>query len=426
MTKRFRYGTLNYEVKNHGRIDMENITGMPVIDDDYLKTRLFLVEELRKEIKKTSIIIEAPRRYGKTSVIKEFISEESKKLNSEREFNIIFFELEGEETVSHFCYVFFKELVKYYSIRDKLDVLKTVVGNALDNIANRVQKLKISDFEIELREQTRDYNFSQWKDKIEPLISGLNSLEKRTVIVFDEFPDMLLNFKNNEDLDFKKTTDSLMAWLRSLRQKSKNGCKYQFVFCGSINLRKTLEDIGIGKRINDLEPFRIPPMKSEEAELLIKELMKKYNIHIDNDGINFMAEKITHGSPYYGQILFKALRDVRENTFSLSQVNSVYEVMLRCGDHDLNHLHSRFQDHLVTPMEKESSSIVLKHLCANPLHENELHDCYLSKISNEIFQSVINRLIYEGYIMMDIDDGSKLRFVSPLLKDWWAYKVGVR
>ena len=86
-----------------------------------------------------------------------------------------------------------------------------------------------------------------WKEKIHPLITGLNSFVQPTIIVFDEFPDMLMNFKNKATglMDFKQTTDSLTGWLRSLRQKQKDGCKYQFVFCGSINLNyaKVLNNI---------------------------------------------------------------------------------------------------------------------------------------------------------------------------------------
>ncbi len=101
-------------------------------------------------------------------------------------------------------------------------------------------------------------------------------------------------------------------------------------------------------------------------------------------------------------------------------------MMLRGGDHDLNHFHSRLQEYLLTPAERQCSAIVLKHLCAEPLQENTLYDGYLLNIcSKEVFQVVLNRLIYEGYIMRDLKAEGKVRFVSPLLKDWWACKEGL-
>jgi len=406
---------------------MENITGFPVTHNNYLKSRLFLVDEMRNLLRKCSIIIEAPRRFGKTSVIKEFIRQETSKKEKYGEFNIIFLELEGEESVNDFCLRLFKELLNLYSTRKKIDMISKFLGDTWNILASRVTKVGISEIEFEIREKTREFDFPTWKEKINPMIIGLNSFDKKTTIVFDEFPDMLMNFKKKGTRlsDFRDTTDSLTGWLRTFRQKQESGCKYQFVFCGSINLRKTLEEIGISKRINDLEPFLIPTMKDNEAKVLIESLAKEYGMEIDQDGIQYMVSKITDGSPYYGQILVKALRDTREKTFKSGKLKAVYEAMLRGGNHDLKHFHSRLEDYL-SPLEKECSSIILKQLCCEATHEKELYDLFLYKrVKYEEFQSVVNRLIYEGYIMRDIDDNGNLRFDSPLLKDWWAYKVGV-
>jgi hypothetical protein len=138
-----------------------------------------------------------------------------------------------------------------------------------------------------------------------------------------------------------------------------------------------------------------------------------------------MISKITEGSPYYGQIIFKALRDTREKIFTSDQVEAIYGAMVRGGDHDLNHFHSRLEEYL-SPLEKECSTTILKHLCNDDTHEKELYDLLLYERCNyEQFQTVVNRLIYEGYIVRDIYNKGKLKFVSPILRDWWGCKVGV-
>ncbi len=406
---------------------MENITGNPVTHKNYLKTRLHLVDEVRSMVRERSIIIEAPRRYGKTSVIKELTRQEKEKGNKNKEFNILFLELEGEETVQEFCFKLFYELLKLYRLRKKIDSVRKSLGDRWNDLASRFRKLDAMEVGFEIREKTRDYNFSIWKEKIRPLISDLNSHIKRTVIIFDEFPDMLLNFKSNAagPAEFKSMTDKLMAWLRSLRQEQDGGAKYQFVFCGSINLRKTLEEIGIGKRINDLESFQIPPMKSHEAAALIESLSRESGVKIEPDGVRLIESKITNGSPYYGQILFKALRDTRETTFSSDKVKAIYKSMLRGGSHDLNHFHSRLSEYL-TPIERESSAAILKHLCHGAMDEKELYDLILfNKCDHEVFQTVVNRLIYEGYLTRDIERNANLGFSSPVLQDWWTYKIGL-
>ncbi len=354
---------------------MENITGNPVTYNNYLHTRLFLIDDLRNLVEKCSVIIEAPRRFGKTSVLKEFIRQETRTDAKQSDFNILFLELEGEETVNEFCLKLFKELLNLYRIRKRVEEISRFLGDTWNILASRLKKIGILDIGVELREKTREYSFSTWKEKIDPMISGLNSFNKQTIIVFDEFPDMLMNFKNkaSEPADFKLMTDNLTGWLRSLRQKQDGRSKYQFVFCGSINLRKTLEEIGIGKRINDLETLVIPPINSDEAEVLITSLAEGYGMDMDHDSIQYVVSKITDGSPYYGQILMKAIRETRETTFKIEKVKAIYETMLRGGSHDLNHFHSRLEEYLA-PGEKECSAIVLKQLCFESTHEKELYD----------------------------------------------------
>lgn len=406
---------------------MNNVTGKAVVSEDYLKSRLYLVDELRSFVRKTSVVIEAPRRFGKTSVIKEFKRQEEAKSEKEREFNVLFLELEGEETLHEFCFKLFKELLSLYHVRRQFDKIKDLLGTAWDAVASRIKKLQIPELEVELREKTRNMDFTAWKEKLTPLINGLDSFDTHTVIAFDEFPDMLLNFKNRakEQKAYRTLVDRLTAWLRALRQNQTGGCKYHFVFCGSVNMRKTLEEIGLGKRMNDIESLVVPNMKAEEAESLVKSLMEEYALEIAPEGVSFMVAKITNGSPYYGQILFKALLDSRERKISLKTLKTLYEQMLRGGSHDLNHFHARLETYL-GHTERKCSEIILKHLCFEPLHEKKLFDNHLSELCGyEVFQSVVNRLVYEGYIMRDIGNNGALTFVAPLLKDWWSCKVGV-
>lgn len=407
---------------------MENITGNPVTDKDFLKTRLFLVDDLKESLKKCSVIIEAPRRFGKTSVIKELKRQEEARKNKEMEFNVLFLELEGEATINDFCFKLFKELLNLYRVRKKIDSLSELLGSGWNAFASRLRKIKLLGLELELREKTRNYDFATWKEEINSLINHLDSFEKKTIIVFDEFPDMLLNFKKQEpdEIKYKDMIDGLTAWLRSLRQAKAPVGKYQFVFCGSIHLRNTLEELGISKRINDLESFVIPPIKNADAQLLIESLTKKYNIEIEAEGVAYMVSKITDGSVYYGQILVKALRETGERNFSGERVRAIYKAMLEDGHHDLNHHHSRLESY-ISPVARECSKIILKHLCGGRTHEKKIYDLFLfDKCSYEEFQSVVRRLIYEGYICRDIDNNGSLRFVSHLLKDWWACKMGIK
>jgi hypothetical protein len=254
-------------------------------------------------------------------------------------------------------------------------------------------------------------------------------LDKEVIIVFDEFPDMLQNFAGGaEPLGFAKATDALTAWLRSVRQGQQDSSSCRFVFSGSVNLRKTLEEAGLGKRMNDTETLRVPPMSPDEARLLLQTLATSYGVLLESAALDFMVTKTADGPPYYGQVLIKALRDSRCNEISFELLQGIYDNMLRNGDHDLNHFDSRLTTYLPSPQELACSRAILRTLCNDTWHERELYDVVIadSRLDYAAYQKVVDRLVYEGYLKRDLDSAGKLAFLSPLLRDWWACKAGVR
>ena len=48
------------------------------------------------------------------------------------------------------------------------------------------------------------------------------------------------------------------------------------------------------------------------------------------------------------------------------------------------------------------------------------------KLDSTFNQNVSNFEIFDVLDMRDINNKGVLRFISPMLKDWWAYKAGIR
>jgi hypothetical protein len=405
----------------NGGACVENIVGKAVVGDNFLKTRLHFVVELRERVTKNSLLIDAPRRFGKTSVVKEFIFQE--KNRTDNKVNVLFFELEGVESVNKFCHTLFCNLLELDLTKKVIQSSKKLFDGLWNGFAQRIGKLKVFEIEVEVAAITENYDFSQWQQKIEPIIFELNSSDRHTVLIFDEFPDMLLNIKKIESDNYQRITDSLMAWLRSIREKTSPDAKVHFVFCGSINLKETLSDLGISKRINDLESLKIPPMKSDEARTLFHGLMESTGIEIDLPGLEYMIEKATDGPPYYGQMFFKALVDTGECKFCVERIMAIYTTLIR-SEHYLDHFDSRLDEYMTNENERSCSKQILKHLCSGSMLEDDIFG-HLSE-SHDVYQHVLNRLIYEGYIMRDHKNPELMRFVSPLMRDWWAYKKGAK
>ena len=102
--------------------------------------------------------------------------------------------------------------------------------------------------------------------------------------------------------------------------------------------------------------------------------------------------------------------------------------MLHNGDHDLNHFDSRLDDYILSQQELTCSRVVLRTLCGDDWHERELYDAAIAdtRLDYATYRKVVDRLVYEGYLKRDTANAGKLSFISPLLRDWWACKAGVK
>ncbi|MBF0537709.1 MAG: hypothetical protein HQL03_05585 [Nitrospirae bacterium] len=260
--------------------------------------------------------------------------------------------------------------------------------------------------------------------ELEPLFQGLNALDTMTVIIFDEFPDMLLNLRNNarHPDDYATEVDNLTVWLRTLRQNNIGQNRYQFVFCGAINLRKWLGGIGLARRIADLESLRIPPLGEDEARVLIDGLIQSMGISVEPDALEFLVSRIKDGPAYYGQLIIKALRQKGQRQVTLIEATGIYNGLIQ-GDCDSLFQFSSRLDKYLDPEQRECSKAVLRILCDGAMDERGLHEAHFSGVMEfDRFQEVVERLIFEGYVLEDAADGGKLRFASPVLRDWWSRK----
>ncbi|KJU82105.1 ATPase domain protein, prokaryote domain protein [Candidatus Magnetobacterium bavaricum] len=398
---------------------MENIAGNFVCGANYLRTRLYLVDDLRRCVERTSVLIDAPRRFGKTSVVKELERQEKEK----EDFHVLFFNLQGTISVHEFYEKCLDELIKLYKVKNMLTKIKDFASAFIDGLSGTIESIETPVFSMNLRERTRDMKPEDLKKLLEPIIQNLNSLDKRTVLIFDEFPDLLLDIKNNAPSheNYVKTVDNLTAWLRKLRQSSSSENKYQFVFCGSINIRNVLRSIGLTNRINDLESLKVPPLEKDEPKALVDALLQPKGISVDPDALDFLISKIKGSSVYYGQFIVKALIEKRQTSFTLTEVTNAYNEMIHSDNNNLSQFRERLTKYL-DPIQQDCAKKVLKTLCNGALDEQQLHTLHASNIIADFdeFHEVVERLIFEGYLLEDATDAGKLRFASPVLKDWWS------
>jgi len=218
----------------------------------------------------------------------------------------------------------------------------------------------------------------------------------------------------------------MLEWLRALRQERADTCNYLFVFSGSVNLRNTLERLGLSSKINDLEPLNVPGMNEEDARTHITHLSSGEAVSIAPDALDFIVEQLIGGSPNLGPGVVKAIKNERITSVSLEKMKGIYEIMIRGNEQSLSHFHERMGKHF-SRQEQTISRKILKRLCSeDAISEKKLFDeLFSGAIEREEYAAGVRRLIEEGYIMRDMNLGGGVRFISPALKHWWSCKEGI-
>ena len=233
------------------------------------------IEELKKDINNgQNILIYAPRRFGKTSLIFK-VKEELK------DFKFIYIDLMTITSIEEFINIYFNEIAK--SLETPLE--KTIKFfkeflNFRPNIKATINDMSKITFGL-------DFSKREAPNVLEEVLNlPLKYAQKNNIcIVFDEFQEI-------ENLEIENK-------LRSIIQNHSNKVSYIFLGSKKSIIQAIFSDI---KRpfYKSVKHLILNPINKEEWNKCIKEDFKKTNKIIDDVFIDNIFN-ITKGFPYYTQ-----------------------------------------------------------------------------------------------------------------------------
>lgn len=342
---------------------------------------------------RTSILIPGPRRIGKTSLVKEFMR------RSEDRHNILYFDLEGRNSVIELCQDLTTMIQRQYPqiVSKKLDLT-----NVWNKAAKMVPELKIAGvFSAKTGEIVPDAK--KILETMEPCFALLT--QHYFIFAFDEFSDFLWNLQQNSHEEAK----GFLAWLRRLRQEG----KLQMIATGSINILSTVEAMNLTQLINDLEEIHILPLTETEIRLLLGKLTNYINLQLAEDGIDFVMERLSDGIPFFIQLFVSELRvhrDRQRGTYDLEAIKAIYSKITDKPHKTFITLHNRLKDH-VSPNEFKAATTLLAHLASDSMTFADLwpyvQDCLEDKGQ---LNRLIKRLVDECYLSKT---EQQFHFISP-------------
>ncbi len=391
--------------------------GSPAIGEDFID-REKEVEYIFSALKKDSVLLIAPRRFGKTSIMKKV----EKGLLDEDEI-CVFLEVEDVCSPQRFLSEMVMALVENEKINKKTKLI-SVLENGFEWFKENIEELEIPVFKAKLRSKIEADLKEDWMEKSKQIFEIVSGTEANFYFIIDEFPIAIKNMEPGE-------AEKFLHWFRKLRQISKN---LKFVVGGSVSIDRVVRDIGGVSTINDFKRVRIGGFQKNVALNVIEKVFSEEGWHYEDS----LGEKILACTgevyiPYFVAIMLSAIKeekDLRGIEINEELIEKVYNhrILSNEGKHYFEHYSQRLCVFYkgIAGMEEKAARAILRKVCSVDYYPVDIAFGIFKQVTEiddyEKFIDLIGDLSNDFYIEHDPKKG--LKFYSKMLRDWWRVYYG--
>ncbi len=400
------------------------IVGSVAREGDFL-FRKELIENLWDSLDKHNVLLLAPRRIGKTSVMYRLLDYPKK------DWLVVHLNVEDLKTPGDFFITLVAAIQEHQPeyLRDTL-----VKGwDFLTKVFSKIQMIEVSDLKIELR-KSEDLN-EKWKERATQLMDRIIDSNRKILFIIDELPDMLGGMLAHSATDY----ETFLHWFRKIRERSLKA-KVRWLIGGSVNLIAALDQQGKVKLINDLKNEPLRPFSYVEVEQFVTGMFKKNKVRFDETVVPRIIELLGSPIPLFLQMLTQELyrqwKRNRTEPISKGIVTEVFNKTLlgEMARDKLQHYRARIDIHY-PPEDREAACCLLNQLSLrnDGISRETLSNLYrqmeekksggrTGHTLNQAFQRLILYLQSDFYIE-EVKEG-RYDFSSRLLKTWWKKYYG--
>ena len=391
--------------------------GNPAIGDDFID-REKEIDQILSALKKDSVLLIAPRRFGKTSIMrrleKELLSQDGL---------CVFIEVEDIYSPQRFLSEMVMALLGSERIRKKRKI-RSAFEKSFSWFKGNIEEVGVYVFSAKLRSNIEADLKVDWTEKARLIFEIINDFESNVYFIVDEFP---IAIKNMDPEDAEK----FLHWFRKLRQISEN---LRFIVGGSVSIDRVVRDVGGVSVINDFKRVRVGGFQKEVALNVIKKVFREkewqYTEPIGDKILNCVGEACI---PYFIAIMLSAIeeeyvsRDVEINEELIEDIYNFY-ILGSGGKHYFEHYSQRLRIFYtgMAGMEEKAARAILRRVSSEDYYPLDLAFGIFKQETgvddHERFMDLIADLENDFYIENDPLKG--LTFYSRMLRDWWRLYHG--
>lgn len=391
---------------------VHNVVGQIARDDDFFDREPYL-ERLRHEGLRDHILLLAPRRVGKTSLLYRFATV-----------------LEREEGM-HAVYVSVQGAV------DELDVLRKLhdacaahtaakgifaqrAKRGLRGLLGRVNEVSLAGFGVKL-DQTE---LARWQEPARELLAALEHLPGHWFYLVDELPVFVLRMLR-EAPDGARAR-AFLEWFRSVRQAPlRDAITRHWVLAGSIGLDTVAHRHRLSDTINDLRPLRLGAFDRQTALDFLGSLGHDEDVPISAEVARRIVERSGWPIPYHLQAVFAQLKETYGDSGrepDVAEVDRAFDSLLSQHKY-FDSWHERLTDELgavdaalarkiLAACARDASGAARATLDA--ILEQDVHD---EAERDRQLRYLLDVLTNDGYLH---DHDGRIAFRSELLREFWV------
>ncbi|RKX66214.1 MAG: hypothetical protein DRP42_03625 [Tenericutes bacterium] len=391
--------------------------GSPATGDDFID-REKEISQILSALKKDSVLLIAPRRFGKTSIMrrveKELLSQDGL---------CVFIEVEDIYSPQRFVSEMVMALLGSERIKRKIKI-RSAFEKSFNWFKENIEEVEVYLFKAKLRSSIESDLKGDWTEKARLIFEIINDFESNVYFIIDEFP---IAIKNMDPEDAEK----FLHWFRKLRQISEN---LRFIVGGSVSIDRVVRDVGGVSVINDFKRVRIGGFQKEVAIDIIKKVFRekewKYTESIGDKILNCVGEACI---PYFIAIMLSAIDDeyvsgdIEINEELIEDIYNFY-ILGSGGKHYFEHYSQRLRIFYtgMAGMEEKAARAILRRVSSEDYYPLDLAFGIFKQETgvddHERFMDLIADLENDFYIEHDPLKG--LTFYSRMLRDWWRLYHG--
>ena len=390
---------------------MRNVIGQAVVGDD-LYGRDYELARLWETLEQGEhILMLAPRRVGKTSLMLEL------RRAPRENWNVIYVDVERGDGPADFVAAVLAALAADRRYRSRFETIP--FSGAVKDVLGRFQSVSV-DVDV-LRVELKGAIGREWHhaaDQLQARLTNLPAAGANLLIIVDELPFLVSRMLRTAER--KHDAEMLLSRLRHWRQAPELRGKVRTLVGGSIGLEGVLRRASLSGLINDLAPFHLDSWDRPTAVEFMKALGNGCDFRLDDASIARILDLLRDPVPYHVQLFFSTLRDACRNKpsrVSPEMIERCFEERLAgaSGTAHLDHYAERLEI-AFGEREHEMARDILGRACRREDGAGfvELED--LHRRSGQMYLSVLRDLEADGYVR---HEGSWLKFRSNLLRKWW-------